>query len=565
MECKTDRSKMYYGSYKWEAREVDKRVVQQGNEVFASIRMVFQFASFPIQSPLFILDPYQAAPLSAIAGVKTALPTQITVTVAGKNGADGDISHTFPGYSTVHLIPVLGLYPGHDNQVTLQVTDEQGAVQSTTLTATTGPLDEAFGQIDIITPAQKDKLSGELYITSLQNSYAAATDKDGEVRWMIREHYDENLPTNIFGHDPFYKLNNGRLLFRHVSQWAIGEVDFVGRIHRLIDTDFTVHHDVVQMPDGNLLVQSEDPDRATQEDMLSIMDYETGEILHNIDFTKIFDPAIPPQPDMPPRDGFESDWWHENSVDYDLVNNVYITSARHQNVVAATDIDTNVIRWMLGSPTRWPERFQQYFLIPVDAEGHPLYDFNNTDDVAAADRDFYNWAQHSAKIVSQNGNITDLILFNNGAYRSYDSKRWIVPYENWSTAQYFRIDPDAMTVQLVWDFGRDLGPEYYSGYVGNVQYIEETNSMYVNFGGTNEDLDTGRNVGQPGDVPMDGFPPENYETARIQEKVRIIESSLDNGEILFAFDRYMPGILGVYQSYQYKGMKTSLYSNVDLG
>jgi len=54
-------------------------------------------------------------------------------------------------------------------------------------------------------------------------------------------------------------------------------------------------------------------------------------------------------------------------------------------------MDTNEIRWMLGSSTRWPERFQQYFLTPVDENSAPLYDFSNPEDVAAADRYFGTW------------------------------------------------------------------------------------------------------------------------------------------------------------------------------
>jgi len=66
-------------------------------------------------------------------------------------------------------------------------------------------------------------------------------------------------------------------------------------------------------------------------------------------------------------------------------------------------------------------------------------------------------------------------------------------------------------------------------------------------------------VGVVGDVPMDDFPPEYYFTAPIQEKVSIVEISMENKEILFAFDRYMPEITGIYTSFQYKGMKADLY------
>jgi len=38
---------------------------------------------------------------------------------------------------------------------------------------------------------------------------------------------------------------------------------------------------------------------------------------------------------------------------------------------------------------------------------------------------------------------------------------------------YFRINMAEMTVQLLLDFGKELGSPYYSAYVGNVQYMEE--------------------------------------------------------------------------------------------
>lgn len=105
----------------------------------------------------------------------------------------------------------------------------------------------------------------------------------------------------------------------------------------------------------------------------------------------------------------------------------------------------------------------------------------------------------------------------------------------------------------------DGADEYYSSYVGNVEYHEETDSILINFGGTNMDQNLGVNVGVPIEVPLSIDPDYNqFENNEfILEKTRVVEIDRATHEILYAYDRYSD-INGLFTNFNYKVKKHEL-------
>ena len=77
------------------------------------------------ENPYILQDPYQANPLSAMVLFETDLPAQTTITVVGVDQYT-TFAYTFETYTTKHELPVLGLYPGVENKIVLDLRYQDG-------------------------------------------------------------------------------------------------------------------------------------------------------------------------------------------------------------------------------------------------------------------------------------------------------------------------------------------------------------------------------------------------------------------------------------------------------
>lgn len=109
-------------------------IITRQNKLEETFLAEFAAGDYTLDQPLVKLDPYGICPLTAMLLFKTPVPTEVTLTVKGKQ-APGDIRHTFPANAT-HILPVYGLYGGYDN--TVEISTANG--RSNSLTITTGPL-----------------------------------------------------------------------------------------------------------------------------------------------------------------------------------------------------------------------------------------------------------------------------------------------------------------------------------------------------------------------------------------------------------------------------------------
>ena len=147
------------------------------------------------------------------------------------------------------------------------------------------------------------------------------------------------------------------------------------------------------------------------------------------------------------------------------------------DAVVNIDYNTEKINWILGDPEGWPEEMQHYFFRPV---GEPFD---------------WQYEQHAC-LVTPDG---DIMCFDNGQFRSKDPAKRIKNKDNFSRGVRYRINTKDRTVQQIWQYGKELGDQFFSKFISNVEYYGEGHYM-IHSGGII--LRDGRAVDgrvQPGD------------------------------------------------------------------
>lgn len=403
-----------------------------------------------LENPKVVLNPYGISPLTAVVIFKTDEPVTPEITVVGKDDLT-TFNHKFEE-STEHRLPIYGLYLGQENKVELKV----GEIVKE-LIIKTDPAPESFPEVVEVT-AKKDFLNNELYFMtgSSANARTIAYDVNGDVRWYLNKDMGWEIK----------RLQNGRLILsteRLVKgpyySTGLYEVDLLGKIY----TEYTLpggyHHDVFERSNGNLIVASDGTDngRKTIEDVVVEIDRETGEIIKQIDLSKVW-----------PTDTGKSiawtatDWFHNNSVWLDEERNELVVSGRHQDAVAVLDYETDKLKFIIGSSESWSEEMQQYFLRPL------------------GDNFEWQWEQHAAKVLP-NG---DYLLFDNGNNKTKNADAQVPGPESYSRAVIYRVNREAKTIEQIWQYGKERGNRYYSPYISEAEYLGE-NHFLVHSGGAN--------------------------------------------------------------------------------
>ena len=140
------------------------------------------------------LDPYDASPLSALLLFQTEDAMTVDISVAGKDEAT-TIKNSFDDYETDHSIPILGLYPDTENEVTVTLTDESGNSMEKKVTIKTGTLAKSIANIEV-KEADTTKMElgdSELTFVVPSTKRAYAFDANGDVRW-----YSTRCNSHIF-------------------------------------------------------------------------------------------------------------------------------------------------------------------------------------------------------------------------------------------------------------------------------------------------------------------------------------------------------------------------------
>ena len=347
----------------------------------------------------------------------------------------------------------------------------------------------------------------------------AIYDTKGEIRWYMEPSkiYD---PNNIYMAGimmGFRQNNDGAFTWGYGQRYV--KYDLMGREifnRQLPDGYADFSHAMDPMQNGNYLVRVASADHArpdgkhvrTVRDVIIEVDQngtvvdewalwdildpyrnnvlkalDQGAVCLNIDATKAGQTITAEQlAELDKTDNFGDivgagagrNWAHVNSVDYDPTDDSIIISSRHQSALIKIGRDKQV-KWIMGSPEGWGPKFADKVLKPVDKDGKPI-----KCEGSKCEGDFdWTWTQHTGWRVDSKSDkdVFYLSVFDNGDARGMEQPA--LPEMKYSRAVVYKIDQKKMTIQQVWEYGKDRGFEWYSPITSVTQYEKDKNSVFV--------------------------------------------------------------------------------------
>ena len=401
---------------------------------------------YTIDNPNVVLNPYDISPLSALVLFETEQEETVKVTIKGKDTLT-TYTHTFEA-TKKHFLPIYGLYADKENEVVISY----GNV-SKTIKIKTDKLPE---DMPLPTSVVKDasKLTNDLYFyTPSSSGYTAAYDVNGDVRWYltINSIWEVNRLQN--GH---LLLSTERLVNSPYYMTGLYEMDMLGKIYKEYSLEGGYHHDYYEMENGNLIVASDNfANGKTVEDYVVELDRETGKIVKTWDISSILN-----HEDGKSENWSEYDWFHNNAVWYDKKTNSITLSGRHQDAVINISYDDGSLNWILGDKTNWSEDYQKYFFTPKGKNFE------------------WQWSQHAAMITPEGY----VFLFDNGNNKSKIESEYVDASKSYSRGVMYKIDTENMTIEQVYEYGKERGSSFYSPYISDVDYLA-SNHYIVHSGG----------------------------------------------------------------------------------
>lgn len=460
----------------------------------------FTSYGYTIDEPNIILNPYEISPLTALVMFETNDYVSPTVTVVGKSEKT-TYTHTFKESKT-HYLEILGLYPDYNNEVIISY----GNV-SKKIYIQTGKLPNNFVMPSSIYK-DEDKLDNELYFyTPSSIGYTCAYDINGDVRWYLTESFIWEINRLKNGN---LLLSTDKLVNNPYYTTGLYEMNMLGKIYFEYNIDGGYHHDYYEMPNGNILVLSNNFANGTVEDYIVELDLRDGSIVKKFDLTDIL-----PMNEGESENSTTYDWFHNNSVWYDEKSNSITLSGRHMDAVINISYDTGKLNWIIGDSTNYSSEWQKYFFKPI------------------GDNFEWQWSQHSAKI-TPDGYV---FIFDNGNNKSKIKENYVDASNSYSRGVMYKIDTKNMTIEQIWEYGKERGSDFYSPYISNVLYLEE-NHFVVHSGGI---------------VKVNGIP-SNYPAGLSNEEVSLKSDTVEllNNEVIYEL---------ILPTNNYRVRKMEMYSN----
>lgn len=460
----------------------------------------FTSYGYTIDEPNIILNPYEISPLTALVMFETNDYVSPTVTVVGKSEKT-TYTHTFKESKT-HYLEILGLYPDYNNEVIISYGDVTKKIY-----IQTGKLPNNFVMPSSIYK-DEDKLDNELYFyTPSSIGYTCAYDINGDVRWYLTESFIWEINRLRNGN---LLLSTDKLVNNPYYTTGLYEMNMLGKIYFEYNIDGGYHHDYYEMPNGNILVLSNNFANGTVEDYIVELDLRDGSIVKKFDLTDIL-----PMNEGESENSTTYDWFHNNSVWYDEKSNSITLSGRHMDAVINISYDTGKLNWIIGDSTNYSSEWQKYFFKPI------------------GDNFEWQWSQHSAKI-TPDGYV---FIFDNGNNKSKIKENYVDASNSYSRGVMYKIDTSNMTIEQIWEYGKERGSDFYSPYISNVLYLEE-NHFVVHSGGI---------------VKVNGIP-SNYPAGLSNEEVSLKSDTVEllNNEVIYEL---------ILPTNNYRVRKMEMYSN----
>ena len=417
------------------------------NEMRQTLADVANDNQYTLDNPYVKVNPYGISPLSAYIAFNGDPLLTYTIILKSNEDSIADLTYTYTNQSFIHG-SVTGLNVEGDTKV---IISDGTNYHELTLTADSIP-ETAIAKAKLTTHQANLDANHLVFVSPSSTGCMSAYDTLGNLRFVLEGMFiwDANV-TN----DNQLIVSNDTLIELPYYMSGFYTMDLTGHIASQYMVPGGYHHDVDALSNGNYLVASNDINRGTVEDVIVELDGKTGEVVKTFDMQSIIDPNTGKSLNWTTKD-----WFHNNSVEYDPIDNTLVVSGRHQDVVAIIDYDIQELVGLVGNSTGWDEAYLPYFYTPLGN------DFE------------FQWAQHAASYNDQH----QLMLFDNGIFRSKDSQNNVDAKDNYSRFVLYEIDNKNHTIRQVFQYGKERGYAYYSPYICDVDQID-SNRYLIDSGG----------------------------------------------------------------------------------
>ncbi len=425
--------------------------------------------SYTIEYPLVIYNPYGTNNLGVNVYFNTEEDMEISYTVSVGNENIPNYSNTLNNdvsgnYTKEHAYQIIGLVPGYKNVIDLVGKTKDGEeVTSTIFFDATSIEVNSDVSVKTVEGRSTDEMTDGLFVLfGLDKAFNANNyiyDNNGILRAdLVLENYRSDRIVFIDG-KLYYSYNND----------GIGVVNRLGKIEKKYKLDgYEMHHDYVYDDVNNkflILVNSDEEEDSTIEDLIISLDLETGEVEEVVDMKDLM-PDIYEEAEMPASGvntygGLGLDWIHLNSLSIVDDGEIVVSGREISSVINIKNIyDEPEIKYIISDPDVY--KGTAYEDLVLDKKG-----------------DFVNQAgQHTITYVSDDS-LKDgqyyLELYNNNYGSSvtrqsfpWDSYQGVGDFTDGYASQYYKylVDENKGTYKLIEEF--DVA---YSSIVSSVQDV----------------------------------------------------------------------------------------------
>lgn len=420
------------------------------------------------EEPLVVVNPYKISPLTALILFQTTEPAQISIDIPGVI-EQTEINFSFSGYLTDHIIPVYGLYPNTNTQITVTIDYYNGETDIITVPVQTEKLDSEIEKLHITASLDSpDEYSPGLnlcYRIGYTFRSTLAFDALGNLRLQLKLAPLGDIPADLQLMD--YNEHFLQIITEKFETFTFVELDPLGRIYRAIEYDIGLpHHDILALGDNQILVLVNSTDAPTREDLIIALDLETGVITQVMDLKTILQTTrnLPPvynSSETIDTEVVDSDYdpFHVNTVIATDNSDDIIISARNQNQILRLSWPEGEIKWIAGDPTGISPMYAKYYLTPI------------------GDGFSYFYRQHAPEIMTDLDNdpeTIDILLFDNGTTRN-EFDRSLTADDLYSRMVHYRINEKEMTIELIREYGKEYGLGLFSTIHGDADELPNHN------------------------------------------------------------------------------------------
>src|SRR5699024_8679345 len=128
------------------------------------------------------------------------------------------------------------------------------------------------------------------------------------------------------------------------------------------DNNSLIHHEVIELPNNNLLATLHEPNSKYIEDHIVEIDRETGETTQEINLRDVMPEDA--QDDYDAKNADKIDWIHHNELWFDESDESMLVSARIYDVIIKISYPDGQLEGIIGADEKWKVDYNIYLLVP---------------------------------------------------------------------------------------------------------------------------------------------------------------------------------------------------------